>query len=104
VIQAKVAFTRISKFLDAPELNGQVRKKYYVGIDFPIAMNLCSFSWDENASTPTLKNINLLVKARKKIAICGEVGSGKSTLLAAVLREIPKTEGTVCFFLTNFIL
>jgi ABC-type multidrug transport system fused ATPase/permease subunit len=103
VIQAKVAFTRISKFLDAPELSGQVRKKYYAGIDYPIAMNSCSFSWDENTSKPTLKNINLLVKAGEKIAICGEVGSGKSTLLAAVLGEVPKTEGTVCF-LTNFIL
>ncbi|VAI82714.1 unnamed protein product [Triticum turgidum subsp. durum] len=88
VIQAKVAFTRISKFLDAPELNGQVRKKYFVGIDYPIEMNLCSFSWDEHTSKPTLKNINLIVKGGEKIAICGEVGSGKSTLLAAVLGEI----------------
>ncbi|KAK1604894.1 hypothetical protein QYE76_028567 [Lolium multiflorum] len=95
VIQAKVAFTRISKFLDAPELNGQVRKKYYVGIDYPIAMNLCSFSWDENPSKATLKNINLVVKGGEKVAICGEVGSGKSTLLAAVLGEVPKTEGTI---------
>jgi ABC-type multidrug transport system fused ATPase/permease subunit len=104
VIQAIVAFTRISKFLDAPELNVQVRKNDYVGIDYPIAMNSCSFSWDENSSRPTLKNINLLVKAGEKIAICGEVASGKSTLLAAVLGEVPKTEGTVCLFLNNFIL
>ncbi|VAI82689.1 unnamed protein product [Triticum turgidum subsp. durum] len=95
VIQAKVAFTRISKFLDAPELNGQVRKKYFVGIDYPIEMNLCSFSWDEHTSKPTLKNINLIVKGGEKIAICGEVGSGKSTLLAAVLGEVPKTEGMI---------
>uniref|UniRef100_A0A8I7BIC8 Uncharacterized protein n=1 Tax=Hordeum vulgare subsp. vulgare TaxID=112509 RepID=A0A8I7BIC8_HORVV len=94
-IQANVAFTRISRFLDAPELKRQVRKEYYVGIDYPIAMNSCIFSWDESTSKPTLKNINLMVKTGEKIAICGEVGSGKSTLLAAVLGEVPKTEGTI---------
>ncbi|VAI82602.1 unnamed protein product [Triticum turgidum subsp. durum] len=95
VVQAKVAFTRISKFLDAPELNRQIGKKYCVSIDYPIAMNSCGFSWDGNPSRPILKNINLTIKTGEKVAICGEVGSGKSTLLAAVLGEVSKTEGTI---------
>ncbi|KAF8666270.1 hypothetical protein HU200_053693 [Digitaria exilis] len=94
VIQAKVAFTRIARFLDAPELNEQVRKKYHVGCEYPLEMNSCSFSWND-PSKPTLKNINLLVRTGEKVAICGEVGSGKSTLLAAVLGEVPKTEGKI---------
>uniref|UniRef100_A0A0A9DNV3 ABC transmembrane type-1 domain-containing protein n=1 Tax=Arundo donax TaxID=35708 RepID=A0A0A9DNV3_ARUDO len=103
VIQAKVAFTRITQFLDAPELNGQVRKKYRVGTEYSIVINSCSFSWDENLSKPTLKNINLVVKDGEKVAVCGEVGSGKSTLLAAVLGEVPKTkdpclwQNSICF-------
>ncbi|TVU18536.1 hypothetical protein EJB05_34641 [Eragrostis curvula] len=95
VIQAKVAFSRIVKFLDAPELNEQVRKSYHVGTEYPLVISSCSFSWDEDPSKPALKNINLVVKTGEKVAICGEVGSGKSTLLAAVLGEVPKTEGTI---------
>uniref|UniRef100_A0ACD6ADW4 Uncharacterized protein n=1 Tax=Avena sativa TaxID=4498 RepID=A0ACD6ADW4_AVESA len=95
VVQAKVAFTRIEKFLGAPELNGQVKRKYHMGISCPVAMNSCRFSWYEDPSKPTLKNINLVIQAGEKIAICGEVGSGKSTLLAAMLGEVPKTEGTI---------
>ncbi|TVU06626.1 hypothetical protein EJB05_49850, partial [Eragrostis curvula] len=101
VIQAKVAFSRISKFLDAPELSGRVRKKDCMGIELPIVLNSCSFSWDENSSKQTLKDINLVIKPGEKVAICGEVGSGKSTLLNAVLGEVLKTEGMSAWIQTG---
>ncbi|GFP81057.1 ABC transporter c family member 10 [Phtheirospermum japonicum] len=92
-IQAKVAFTRLANFLEAPEL---VRTEARVsGADRSIWFESADLSWDENHSKPTLRNVKLEVKGGDKIAICGEVGSGKSTLLAAILGEVPITKGTV---------
>jgi ATP-binding cassette, subfamily C (CFTR/MRP), member 2 len=96
VIQAKVAFERVVKFLEAPELpTEKVRKEAFASVEELIVMESCDFSWDENLSRPTLRNVNLVVRSGEKVAICGEVGSGKSTLLAAVLGEVPKTCGMV---------
>ncbi|OIT33165.1 PREDICTED: ABC transporter C family member 10-like [Nicotiana attenuata] len=100
VIQAKVSFARIVKFLEAPELeNANVRQKHNFGSpDHAILIKSANLSWEENPSRPTLRNINLEVRPGQKIAICGEVGSGKSTLLAAMLGEVPSIQGTVQVF------
>ncbi|XP_051138124.1 ABC transporter C family member 10 [Andrographis paniculata] len=96
-IQANVAFTRIVKFLEAPELEtANVRGKSLADdTNHSVCFKSANLSWDGNQSKPTLRNIDLEVKQGEKIAICGEVGSGKSTLLAAILGEVPITEGTV---------
>ncbi|KAK4362989.1 hypothetical protein RND71_018230 [Anisodus tanguticus] len=100
VIQAKVSFARIVKFLEAPELeNANVRQKHNFGCtDHAILMKSANVSWEENPPRPTLRNINLEVKPVQKIAICGEVGSGMSTLLSAILGEVPSIQGTVQVF------
>ncbi|GMJ06478.1 multidrug resistance-associated protein 14, ATP-binding cassette C10 [Hibiscus trionum] len=100
VIQAKVAFARVVKFLDAPELqSANVRKKRHMeNADLAISINSGGFSWEENASKPTLRNITLEVRMGGKVAICGEVGSGKSTLLAAILGEVPNVQGSIQVF------
>ncbi|KAE9589091.1 hypothetical protein Lal_00000132 [Lupinus albus] len=97
VIQAKVAFARITKFLEAPELQNANAKKgcFNDNVRGSILIKYADFSWEDNVSQPTLKHINLEVRPRQKVAICGEVGSGKSTLLAAILREVPNTQGAI---------
>ncbi|KAL6971970.1 Multidrug resistance-associated protein 7 [Sarracenia purpurea var. burkii] len=97
VIQAKVAFSRIVNFLDAPELeNANVRQKWNTEMkNQTIFIKSANFSWEENPSKPTLRNINLKVRPGEKLAICGEVGSGKSTLLASILGEVPRIQGNI---------
>ncbi|KAJ8442080.1 hypothetical protein Cgig2_007918 [Carnegiea gigantea] len=96
-IQARVAFARIVKFLEASELQTEkVRKKSDMdSIKGAILTKSANLSWEMNPSKPTLRNINIDVRPGAKVAICGEVGSGKSTLLAAVLGEVPYIEGTI---------
>ncbi|PON96904.1 ATP-binding cassette containing protein, partial [Trema orientale] len=95
VIQARVAFARIIKFLEAPELQtARIRQKSNLGsVNSAIVIKSADFSWEENLSKPTLRNINLQVKHGEKVALCGEVGSGKSTILAAILGEVPNVQG-----------
>ncbi|KAK1268576.1 ABC transporter C family member 10 [Acorus gramineus] len=96
VIQAKVAFSRIMKFLEAPELQGgQPRQKVTGQHRNAISIKSCNFSWEDNLLKPTLQNIDLEVICGEKVAICGEVGSGKSTILAAILGEVPCLKGTI---------
>ncbi|XP_059667171.1 ABC transporter C family member 10-like [Cornus florida] len=97
VIQAKVAFARIVKFLEAPELEvANVRQKCNIeNRNIIISIKSANISWEENSLRPTLRYIDLEVSPGEKVAICGEVGSGKSTLLAAILGEIPNIQGTI---------
>ncbi|KAL9690109.1 hypothetical protein QQ045_010503 [Rhodiola kirilowii] len=96
VIQAKVAFARIEKYLEAEELESDcVRTKGGLeNSEYVISIKSANLSWEKNSAKPTLRNITLEVKSGERVAICGEVGSGKSTLLASILGEVPSTEGT----------
>ncbi|XVF12605.1 hypothetical protein REPUB_Repub08aG0133400 [Reevesia pubescens] len=100
IIQAKVSFARVVKFLEAPELqSANVRQKRHMGnADLAISIKLGGFSWEEKSSKPTLRSITLEVRMGEKVAVCGEVGSGKSTLLAAILGEVPNVQGSIQVF------
>ncbi|KAI7987298.1 ABC transporter C family member 10 [Camellia lanceoleosa] len=96
-IEANVSFTRIVKFLEAPELQNRHINKNSHGEEREqsVVIDSTRISWDDDSLKPTLTNINLIVKCGEKVAICGGVGSGKSTLLATILREVPYTDGIV---------
>ncbi|KAL2334835.1 hypothetical protein Fmac_016048 [Flemingia macrophylla] len=97
IIQAKVAFARIVNFLEAPELQSENFRNWCSdnSVIGSISIKSADFSWEGYASKSTLRNINLEIRNRQKLAICGEVGSGKSTLLATILGEVPMIKGTI---------
>ncbi|KAK7315190.1 hypothetical protein VNO77_33725 [Canavalia gladiata] len=100
IIQAKVAFSRIVKFLEAPELQSENLRNtcFDDSIRGSILIQSADISWEGNVSKPTLRNLNLEVRHGQKLAICGEVGSGKSTLLAAILGEVPMIKGSIAVY------
>ncbi|WOG90394.1 hypothetical protein DCAR_0209638 [Daucus carota subsp. sativus] len=94
-IEAKVALTRIQKFLEESELQKRSAEGHCKVIAESILIKEAGLSWDTNSSKLTLENIDLNIQSGQKVAICGEVGSGKSTLLAAILGEVSCTKGMV---------
>ncbi|KAF3448656.1 hypothetical protein FNV43_RR09369 [Rhamnella rubrinervis] len=96
-IEAKVSLNRITKFLDAPELQPRHTRQKSDSIDPEQAISIMAteVSWQDNSEKATLRNVNFVVSPGEKVAICGEVGSGKSTLLAAILGEVPNVKGLV---------
>ncbi|KAJ0602532.1 putative ABC-type xenobiotic transporter [Helianthus annuus] len=95
-IEARVALTRILKFLEAPELQKEQKKHVNVRHQLLI-INADAISWNNDDSELTLTGVNFKISTGEKVAICGEVGSGKSTLISAILGEVPNIKGTVIY-------
>ncbi|CAI8612535.1 unnamed protein product [Vicia faba] len=96
MIQVKVSFDRLNNFLLDEELsNDDSERKFKECPVNVVEIQDGNFIWDHESVSPTLANVNLEIKWKHKIAVCGPVGSGKSSLLYAILGEIPKMSGTV---------
>lgn len=97
LVQASVSIKRINNYMRATELEEKnvTKDTSQAGREDKCAvkLNKASFTWNEEASEPTLKEIDVEIKKGSLVAIVGTVGSGKSSLLAAMLGEIDKTEG-----------
>ena len=96
LIQVKVSFDRLTNFLLDEELNSDDSERNIKQISVnAVEIRDGIFIWDHESVSPTLRDVNLEIKWRQKIAVCGPVGAGKSSLLYAILGEIPKIQGTV---------
>ncbi|KAM0827964.1 hypothetical protein ACQ4PT_067850 [Festuca glaucescens] len=98
MIQYKVSLDRIEKFLVEDEITEAVEMAPSVNSDVRVHVQDGNFSWNASATNLALRNVNLSIRQGEKVAVCGAVGSGKSSLLYALLREIPRTSGSVEVF------
>ncbi|KAL3689444.1 hypothetical protein R1sor_015753 [Riccia sorocarpa] len=96
VIQASVAMGRITIFLQEDELQADAVDRSPVKRgDTAISMHKAVLSWESDAATPTLREIDFDVKHGQHVAVCGPVGAGKSSLLYSILGETLKLSGDV---------
>ncbi|KAJ0255573.1 ABC transporter C family member 9 [Hirschfeldia incana] len=96
LVQSKVSADRIASYLQQSETQKDA-VEYLSKDDTVLSVEIenGAFSWEPEASRPTLDEIELRVQKGMKVAICGAVGSGKSSLLSSILGEIQKLRGTV---------
>ncbi|XVF50930.1 hypothetical protein PTKIN_Ptkin04bG0143200 [Pterospermum kingtungense] len=75
VIPTKVAFARVVKFFEAPELQSANVRQNRLSKNTDPAISITSgwFSWEENSSKPTLRNITIELKMGKKWPYVGKL-------------------------------
>lgn len=92
----KSGITKAMMLLDLPDETGGDAARGGADIEGNIAMRHVQFAYP-NAPDPSLKNINLDIRAGERIGIIGRNGGGKSTLLKLIPRLYAPTEGQLMF-------
>lgn len=92
--KTSICCNRILEILDKDDEYQHNEKHEKPVIEGKIVFDHVSFKFDD-ASIPTLKDINLSINAGDTIAIIGKTGSGKSTFVNLLNRLIDPTEGHI---------
>ena len=99
IIEAMVSIKRLSEFFAADELQPDVREVVETASldmgDTVVSVTNGEFSWNKNAVSPTLEDINFTVRKGELVGVLGRVGAGKTSLLSAIIGEMRRTEGEV---------
>ena len=91
----KIAINRIQGLLLMPEINRVTEKPPQID-DCILSLKNASFEWEKQSDVPTeptLRNLNLSLRAGELVAVVGRSGSAKSSLLSAVLGQMKQTDG-----------
>lgn len=94
---ASAAAQRIFQLLEieSPVREIDVPQHFESDKEIAIKFENINFSYPSRKDFPVLKNFNLEIKPREKIAIVGSSGSGKSTLLQLLLRFYDVDSGVI---------
>lgn len=102
IVEAQVAFSRLTKFLTSSELQTdavlrlpRVNKAGEVAVSISKGVFLWSKKKGDENYKVALSNINFTSKKGDLDCIVGRVGSGKSSILQAVLGDLYRLEGKV---------
>ncbi|KAG5642914.1 hypothetical protein DXG03_001885 [Asterophora parasitica] len=99
IIEAIVSVKRLSDFLNADELQLDARKLVEKPVlnhgDEILSIKNADFSWEKQAVSPTLENVNLTVKKGELLGVFGRVAAGKTSLLSAIIGDMTRREGEV---------
>lgn len=81
IIEAMVSAKRLSDFFNADELQPDTRQVVESADleqgDVVVSITNGEFSWNKDAVSPTLEDINLTVRKGDLIGVLGRVGAGK---------------------------
>ncbi|RHY49978.1 hypothetical protein DYB30_010925 [Aphanomyces astaci] len=89
--EALASCRRLSDFFNAEELAPDLDTTHEAAT---VELSHADFSWTNDATAPTLKDISLQLEPGTLTMVVGAVGSGKSSLVSAILGDVHVTSGS----------
>ena len=94
--RAEASAERIVEVLNSePELRDRADAKRDVVLEGQVAFENVTFSYNETADDPVLRNLNFVAEPGQKVAILGSTGAGKSSLVSLIPRFYDVDAGRV---------